>query len=157
MQLRLILSAFLATIPIASGAQELRPLSEYQNLPEYRQDQAYPYVRCIGLFQGFFRYGGANVSDDDTARAQMGNEAMGLIAVLFRQQKHPDFGLEIISAQLGKEIEEVTQVYFNRMTQNYYLTGEAFGSDVVVTNDFETCGVIVQAAVTAVQNYSADE
>ena len=155
MRQKLILTIILASIPLTSSAQELRPLSEYLSLPADRQDQAYPYLRCIGLFQGFYRYGGANLSDDDATRTQLANEAMGLIALLFRQQKHPNFSLDNISAQLGKEIEDVTQVYHQRMTQNYNMTGEAFGSDSVIGDDFEACGGLAQDAVTAISNFPA--
>jgi len=151
----LIFSAILASIPLTSSAQELRPLSEYLSLPADRQDQAYPYLRCIGLFQGFYRYGGANLSDEDVTRTQLANEAMGLIALLFRQQKNPNFNLEKISAQLGKEIEDITHVYHQRMTLNYNMTGEAFGSDAVIGDDFETCGGFAQDAVTAISNFPA--
>jgi len=141
-------------LPSAVHAQapDLRPISEYLQLSADRSDAAYPFLRCVGLFQGFFRYGGANVSDEDATRAQIGNEAMGLVALYLRQEKHPNFDINDLASQLGSEIENATQIYQDRMTRNYSLTGEAYGSDATIIDDFETCATIVQQSIDTVFN-----
>jgi hypothetical protein len=112
-------------------------LSEYLLLPEDRRDKAYPFVRCIGLFQGVYRYGGANFSEEDAVRTQLGNEAMGLIALILRQEKHTEIGPDDLATQIGKEVEDLSVMYFERMTNNYTLTGEAWGSDATIIEDFD--------------------
>lgn len=101
-----------------------------------------------------FRYGGANFSDEQTHRTQVGNESMGLLALLIRQQKHPEIDVDDLATQIGVEIEAISVVYNERMTRNFSLTGEAWGSDTVILDDFETCGPIVQYAVDLVSKNS---
>ena len=130
-------------------APDLRPISEYLQLPEERRDAAYPFLRCIGLFQGLFRYGSANFTEEQALRTQISNEAMGLVAFTLRQDRHPDFSVDVLASQIGTEVEDLTTVYFERMSKNYSLTGEAYGSDQTVSDDFETCGQIAQYSVDA--------
>lgn len=136
----------LLLLPTVSAAQapDLRSISEYLLLPEDRRDKAYPFVRCIGLFQGVYRYGGVNFSEEDAVRTQLGNEAMGLIALILSQEKHAEIGPDDLATQIGKEVEDLSAMYFERMTNNYNLTGEAWGSDLTIIDDFETCGPVAQ-------------
>lgn len=127
----------------------LRPISEYMKLPQESRDNAYPFLRCIGLFRGVFAYGGASFSDELADQTQKGNEAMTLVAFKFRGQKHPDVSPDDLVPQMTKEIDELTNMYAERFSRNYTLTGEAWGADPVVSNDFETCGAIAQMAVDA--------
>lgn len=113
--------------PGSAGAQDttLRPLAEYLQLPDNRKEQAYPFVRCTGLFRGIFRYGGATFSDEVTASTQEGNEAMMLVAFRYRLSKGSGQAPEKLVAQMGKEIEAIEVLYANRMQSNYNRTGEA--------------------------------
>lgn len=41
-------------------------------------------------------------------------------------------------------------LYADRLRNNYNLTGEAWGADLVVLDDLETCGLISQASIDAI-------
>lgn len=142
-----LIALTLAPAAVVAQAPELRPISEYLLLPADRRDSAYPILRCIGLFQGMFRYGGANFSEEDALRTQLSNEAMGLVALLLRQEKYPEADINELAGQIGMEIDSLSAVYSERMKSNFSLTGEAWGSDAIVGDDFETCGPIAQESV----------
>lgn len=145
-QTALVTLLLLPTVSVAQ-APDIRSISEYLLLPEDRRDKAYPFVRCIGLFQGVFRYGGANFTETDAVRTQLGNEAMGLIALILRLEKHAEIGSDDLATQIGKEVEDLSVMYFERITNNYNLTGEAWGSDPTIIDDLETCGPIAQQSL----------
>jgi hypothetical protein len=154
--LRLIEGALVIVliIPTAIIAQDtsFRSLSDYMQLPDDRRDAAYPFIRCTGLFRGLFRYGGASFSDEVMQRTQLGNDAMMYVAFTLRKEKHPEWKDEDIAKQMGSEIENIEFIYAERMEKNYSLTGEAYGSDEVITIDFELCGDVVQLSIDAVRN-----
>lgn len=133
-----------------SQAPGLRTISEYLTLPEENRDTAYPFLRCIGLFQGVYRYGGANFTEEEALRTSFSVEAMGFVSLALRQQRHPENDLDQLATQIGLEIEDMTMMYTDRLRTNYNLTGEAWGSDTVVLDDFDTCAVIAQDSVDAV-------
>lgn len=140
----------LLLVPTGGCAQDLRPISEYLSLPEARREAAYPILRCMGLFRGTFYYGGVNFSEEDTRRTQQSIESMGLIALLLRQEKHPEIDLAELASQIGKEVEGMSVIYSDRMKKNFSLTGEAWGSDATIMGDFKTCGPIAQKSVDSV-------
>ena len=146
------ITMILATSCIVAQAESLKPISEYLHLPEDRRDKAYPFVRCIGLFQAVFRYGGANFSDEDALKTEMGNQAMGLIALMLRLDRYADVSPDDLAEQIGKEVEDTTVVYHDRMATNYTLTGEAYGSDATILDDFNTCRDMAAASLDRVQN-----
>lgn len=150
----LVVAALALIMPTGVAAQvpDLSPISEYLKLPADSRDEAYPLLRCIGLFQGAFRYGGASFSEEQTLRAQLANESMGLVALMTRQGKHPEIEVAYLATQIGKEIKAITVVYEERMTANYTLTGEAW--DATMTDDIETCGPIVQSAIDKAMSLS---
>ncbi len=148
-------SAFaLMLLPSGGFAQELKPISEYLSLPEVRREPAYHILRCMGLFRGMFYYGGVNFSEEVTLRNQLSIDSMGLLALLLRQDKYPEIVLNELASQIGKEVEEISVIYSERMKKNYSLTGEAWGSDVTIIDDFETCGPIAQQSVDTVSKIS---
>lgn len=80
---------------------------------------------------------------------------MGLVALLVRQAKHPKIDINDLATQIGIEIENITVTYEERMKNNYTLTGEAWGADVVILDDFETCAPFAQYAVDKAGELSA--
>jgi len=79
----------------------------------------------MGLFRGMFYYGGVNLFEEDTLRTQLSIEAMGLIALLLRKEKHPEIDITELASQIGKEVEGISVIYSDRMKKNFSLTGEA--------------------------------
>ncbi len=79
---------------------------------------------------------------------------MALVALLSRQEKHPKTDQEDLATQIGNEIEDLSTMYFERISKNYTLTGEAWGSDQVVMDDFTTCGPIIQMSLDATAEMS---
>lgn len=129
---------------------ELRPLAEYLQLPKDRKEEAYPFIRCVGLFRGIFRYGGASFSEEEANQTQSANAAMTLVAYKYRTNKHPSISGEDVVAQIGFEIENIELAYSNRMHQNFARTGEAWGADETIKSDLGICGEISRIAVDAV-------
>lgn len=144
-----LLAAALALSPISAGAQgdDLRPISEYLTLPEDRKDAAYPILRCVGLFVGVYRYGGSKFSDEENQRSKEASVAMSYVALLIRQRKHPETPVDALASQIGVETEALSTMYKERFEKNYSMTGEAWGSDAIINDDFGTCGPIAQEAV----------
>lgn len=140
----------LLMLPTGAVAQDLRPISEYLLLPEDRKESTYPILRCMGLFRGMFYYGGMNFSEQETLRTQLSIESMGLNALFLRQEKHPEMNLNQLATQIGKEVEDMTVIYSERMKSNFSSTGEAWGSDATIIGDFEACGPIAQQSVDRV-------
>lgn len=129
---------------------EIRPLTEYLQLPQDRKEEAYPFIRCVGLFRGIFRYGGASFSEEEAYRTQTASAAMTLVAFGYRTNKHPSISGEDVASQIGFEIENIELAYSNRMEQNFARTGEAWGADETIQSDLRICGEISRIAVDAV-------
>lgn len=131
-------------------SSELRPLAEYLQLPRDRKEEAYPFIRCVGLFRGVFRYGGSNFSEEEVSQTKATNAAMALVAYRYRTNKNPTISENDVVSQIGFEIENIEREYSNRMDRNFTLTGEAWGSDETISSDLEICGEIARIAVSAV-------
>lgn len=137
----------LLMVPTGAVAQDIRPILEYLLLPEGRREAAYPILRCMGLFRGMFYYGGVNFSEEETLRTQLSIKSMGLNALFLRQEKHPEMDLNELATQIGSEVEDMSVIYSERMKRNFSLSGEAWGSDTTIIDDFEACGPIAQSSV----------
>lgn len=135
-------------------AQELRPLSEYAALPQERQSMSYFGVRCAGLYQGIWDYGGASLPSG------MGETTQSSITILMRWAAVQRLQTQLdrtgalpdasaVSEQVMKEVILIADRYLARIEQNYTTTGEAWGSDTLIQSDMSLCGPLVEEVFQA--------
>jgi len=129
---------------IAVSQSEMVSLSEYFERPEDRREVSYVFLRCAGLFGGVVRYGGANLSEEISAKYQSNAVALLETAVLLRLQDTEDADASSIVANVGEDYKIIEGIYLDRMQSNYRLYGEVFDSDQDLLFDLSFCGEAVK-------------
>lgn len=100
---------------IAFSQSDMIPLSEYFERPEDRREMSYIFVRCAGLFGGVVRYGGANLSDEISAKYQSNAVALLKTAVLLRLQDTEGAEASSIVANAGEDYKIIEEVYLGNL------------------------------------------
>jgi hypothetical protein len=141
-----VLSGAIGPLDAYAQQSELIPLQQYLDLPADRQVLTYPLVRCAGMHLGLVTYGIANKAPDQGESGVRTAYALLTVASLIRV--HNNEGTqEEINQNVADSAKLVSNLYVQRLKDNYARIGQAFGSDPLVLSDLELCKVIAQTVV----------
>lgn len=154
---KFITGAVLSLVATTALAEtQLEPLEDILNRPKDQIEVGYPFIRCASLFNGMIGYGGANFGDEMLASLKSNYTNTSVVAVLVRINHAKEKGLPTIevnkrSDRANLEISRLTDVYINRLERNFASSGQAWGSDPLISGDLEICKAVAQIASTAMQ------
>ena len=126
-----------AMIPAVAMSQDMLPLEDLID----DAASSYTPTRCAALYQAIMEWGGGQqLGADLWQRTESDREYMGLIAVIMLQDIAGG-SLEDISIVVARDIRNVTDIYLERMENNYALSGQAFNNDPVIRSDISVCRI----------------
>ena len=124
-------------IPAVAMSQDMLPLEDLID----DAASSYTPTRCAALHQAIMEWGGEQqLGADLWQRTESDREYMGLIAVIMLQDIAGG-SLEDISIVVARDIRNVTDIYLERMENNYALSGQAFNNDPVISSDIAVCRI----------------
>ena len=127
----------LAMMPTLAMSQDMLPLEELIDdaAPSYTP------TRCAALYQAIMEWGGEQqLGADLWQRTGSDREYMALMAVIMLQDRAGGL-LEDSSIVVARDIQNIADIYLERMANNYAMSGQALNNDPVIRSDISICRI----------------
>lgn len=123
------------------SAQEMRPLDQLLG----NTANPYPFQRCAGLYQALMEWVGQDRMGEATFRqTETGMKSLLAAAILISIEDGIGGGTENATQVTLRDTRNIADLYNARFKQNYAVTGQAFGEDILIQSDLLLCKDITE-------------
>ncbi len=143
--LGLTLVVLLFQPPITALAQEMRPLGEVLETSA----APYPATRCSAWYHALMEWGGSNRFKDQWETMDVARRSTLMHAILIFNETSGN-SVDVDAGIVVENVKKIKDLYYNRMSDNYAASGEAFGQDELIKSDMILCQMVAELAISVV-------